>query len=123
MECDDERTSLPLVLPSLQRALQHALKEISAERGRQASRRHFTGGKGQQPDTKRRRTKTSNQVRHIRLEGPDTLDAAPVRALMAEAVARSAKPFDDAQPNRMVIRAVNAKQRPRHPAPTTKKGR
>ncbi|HEY0381039.1 MAG TPA: DUF1801 domain-containing protein [Candidatus Elarobacter sp.] len=63
------------------------------------------------------------QVRHIRLAGPETLDAAPVRALMAEAVARSAKAFDDTQPNRMVIRAVNAKQRPRRPAPVTKKGR
>jgi hypothetical protein len=66
---------------------------------------------------------SGSQVRHIRLEGPDTLDAAPVRALMTEAVARSAKPFDDTQPNRMVIRAVNAKQRPRRPAATTKKGR
>jgi hypothetical protein len=66
---------------------------------------------------------SGSQVRHIRLEGPDTLDAAPVRALMTEAIARSAKPFDDTQPNRMVIRAVNAKQRPRRPAPTAKKGR
>jgi hypothetical protein len=62
------------------------------------------------------------QVRHIRLDGPDTLDAAPVRALMTEAIARSAKPFDDTQPNRMVIRAVHPKPRPRRPAPT-KKGR
>ncbi len=64
-----------------------------------------------------------NQVRHIRLAGPETLDEAPVRALMTEAIARSPKPFDDTQPNRMVIRAVNPKQRPRRPAPNTKKGR
>jgi hypothetical protein len=57
-----------------------------------------------------------NQVRHIRLAGPETLDAAPVRALMAEAIARSATPFDDRQTNRMVIRAVAPKQRPRRPA-------
>jgi hypothetical protein len=62
------------------------------------------------------------QVRHIRLDGPETLDEAPVRALMAEAIARSAKPFDDTQPNRMVIRAVAAKQRPRRSAPRSKKG-
>ena len=62
------------------------------------------------------------QVRHIRLEGPQTLDAAPVQALMTEAIARSARPFDDAQPNRMVIRAVHPKPRPRRPAPP-KKGR
>ena len=62
------------------------------------------------------------QVRHIRLAGPETLDAAPVRALMTEAIARSAKPFDDTQPGRMVIRMIAPKQRPRRPAPTTKKG-
>jgi hypothetical protein len=56
-----------------------------------------------------------NQVRHIRLDGPETLDAAPVRALMAEAIARSTTPFDQTQPNRIVIRAVAAKQRPRRP--------
>ena len=54
-----------------------------------------------------------NQVRHIRLDDPETLDAAPVRALMTEALARSARPFDETQPNRVVIRAVAAKQRPR----------
>jgi hypothetical protein len=63
------------------------------------------------------------RVRHIRLDGPETLDAAPVRALVTEAVARSPQPFDDTQPNRMVIRAVHPKPRPRRPAPTTKKGR
>ncbi|MDP9104918.1 MAG: DUF1801 domain-containing protein [Candidatus Eremiobacteraeota bacterium] len=57
-----------------------------------------------------------NQVRHIRLDGPESLDAAPVRALMAEAIARSARPFDETQPNRVVIRAVAAKHRPRRPA-------
>ncbi|MEA2719656.1 MAG: hypothetical protein QOJ39_1520 [Candidatus Eremiobacteraeota bacterium] len=48
--------------------------------------------------------------------------AARVRALMTEAIARSAKPFDDTQPNRIVIRAVAAKQRPRRPAARSKKG-
>jgi hypothetical protein len=64
-----------------------------------------------------------NQVRHIRLDGPQTLDSAPVRALMAEAIARSARPFDDTQPNRMVIRATATKQRPRRPAPPKTKGK
>jgi hypothetical protein len=63
-----------------------------------------------------------NQVRHIRLDGPETLDAPAVQALMTEAIARSARPFDDTQPNRMVVRAVAAKQRPRRPVPTKKKG-
>lgn len=59
---------------------------------------------------------SGNQVRHIKLDGPGTLDTPPVRALMSEAIARSARPFHDTQPNRMVIRAVAAKQRPRRPA-------
>ncbi len=63
-----------------------------------------------------------NQVRHIRLAGPEHLDSPPVRALMTEAIARSARPFDETQPNRMVIRAVAAKQRPRRPARPAKKG-
>ena len=63
-----------------------------------------------------------NQVRHIRLDGPEALDAAPVLALMTEAVARSAKPFDETQPNRIVIRAVAEKQRPRRPIRAPKKG-
>ncbi len=61
-----------------------------------------------------------NQVRHIRLDGPQTLEEPAVQALMTEAIARSARPFDDTQPGRMVIRAVAAKQRPRRPALSTK---
>ena len=69
-----------------------------------------------------------NQVRHIRLAGPETLDEAPVRALMTEAIARSARPFDDTQPGRMVIRMIAPKQRPRRraaaaPAPTPARAR
>lgn len=56
------------------------------------------------------------RVRHIRLDGPETLDSAPVRALMTEAIARSVTPFDETQPGRIVIRAVVTKQRPRRPA-------
>src|SRR6202163_762098 len=63
-----------------------------------------------------------NQVRHIRLEDPETLDDPAVQALMTEAIARSARPFDDTQPGRMVIRMIAPKQRPRRPAPQ-KKGR
>lgn len=63
-----------------------------------------------------------NQVRHIRLASPETLDDPAVQALMTEAIARSARPFDDTQPGRMVIRMIAPKQRPRRPA-TPKKGR
>jgi hypothetical protein len=61
-----------------------------------------------------------NQVRHIRLAGPETLDEPAVQALMTEAIARSARPFDDTQPGRMVIRMIAPKQRPRRPAPPKK---
>jgi hypothetical protein len=66
---------------------------------------------------------SGSQVRHIRLDGPETLDAAAVQMLMTEAIARSAIPFDDTRPNRMVIRAVNPKQRPRRPTPAKKGSR
>lgn len=56
-----------------------------------------------------------NQVRHVRLDGPETLDDPAVQALMTEAIARSARPFDDTQPGRMVIRMIAPKQRPRRP--------
>jgi hypothetical protein len=58
-----------------------------------------------------------NQVRHIKLAGPETLDDPRVQALMTEAIARSARPFDDMQPRRMVVRMIAPKQRPRRPAP------
>ena len=61
-------------------------------------------------------------VRRIVLDDPQILDAPPVRALMAEALARAARPFDPAQPNRIVIKSISAKQRPRRPAQPSRKG-
>ncbi len=59
-------------------------------------------------------------VRRIVLDDLQILDAPPVRALMAEALARAAQPFDPAQPHRIVIKSISAKQRPRRPAPSRK---
>lgn len=56
------------------------------------------------------------QVRHIVLEDAATLDKRPVRALITEAVKSCAKPLDRTQPNRIVIKSISAKQRPRRPA-------
>jgi hypothetical protein len=61
-------------------------------------------------------------VRRIVLEDAETLDAPPVRALMAEALARAAQPFDPARPNRVIIKSISAKQRPRRPAQPSRKG-
>jgi hypothetical protein len=61
-------------------------------------------------------------VRRIVLDDPQVLDAPSVRALMAEALALAVEPFDPTQPNRIVIKSISAKQRPRRPTQPSKKG-
>ncbi|MEO6327116.1 MAG: hypothetical protein ABIQ65_21025 [Thermoanaerobaculia bacterium] len=56
------------------------------------------------------------QVRRIRLDTAAVLDRAPVRALIAEAVAASKRPFDPGAANQLVIKSISKKQRPRKPA-------
>ena len=53
-------------------------------------------------------------TRHIPLATPATLDDPRVRALMAQALART--PIDPQRPSRLIIQSVSAKQRPRRPA-------
>ena len=53
-------------------------------------------------------------VRQIRLSDAGDLDQPPIRALIAQAIGRSAVPFDG--PRKLVIKSVSAKQRPRRPA-------
>jgi hypothetical protein len=57
-----------------------------------------------------------SRVRHVRLSSPDTLDDDRIEALIAGAVARSEPPFDPAAAQRLVIKSISAKQRPRRPA-------
>ena len=54
-----------------------------------------------------------NQVRFVPLSEVAVLDDPRVDALIGEAVARSDPPFDVAAEQRLVIRSVSAKQRPR----------
>jgi len=54
-------------------------------------------------------------VRHIVLKNAAVLDQPAVRALMAQAL-QDAKPLDPACANRIVIKFVSARQRPRRPA-------
>jgi hypothetical protein len=54
-----------------------------------------------------------SQVRHIRLADPALLDDPRVQALVDEAVGRSEPPFDPTAGQRLVIKSVSAKQRPR----------
>jgi hypothetical protein len=77
----------------------------------------FLQGKGL-PDPKKILQGDGNQVRHLRLPTPDTLDDPDVVALMQAATTRAKVPFDPACKHRLVIRSISAKQRPRRPAET-----
>jgi hypothetical protein len=57
-----------------------------------------------------------SRVRHIRLHDPGALEDPRIEALIAEAVARSEPPFDRAAEQRLVIKSISAKQRPRRPS-------
>lgn len=56
-----------------------------------------------------------SRVRHVRLHDTEALGDPAIEALIAEAVARSEPPFDTAARQRLVIKSVSAKQRPRRP--------
>jgi hypothetical protein len=68
------------------------------------------------PDPKKILQGSGNQVRHIRLTSPDTLDDPAVLALMQAATTRAKVPFHPYGKHRLIIRAISAKQRPRRPA-------
>ena len=57
-------------------------------------------------------------ARHIVLFGPETLDMPAVQALMVQALKRASPPFDPRRPNRVVIKSVSVRQRPRSPKPS-----
>jgi hypothetical protein len=54
-------------------------------------------------------------ARHIVLADASDLDKPAVRALVSHALKRADEPFDQASPNRLIIKSVSAKQRPRRP--------
>ncbi|MEA3040609.1 MAG: hypothetical protein QOC65_98 [Sphingomonadales bacterium] len=56
-----------------------------------------------------------SKVRHIRLTSPEAMDEPAVAALIAQAAARADPPFDPDAPGRLLIKSVQAKQRPRRP--------
>ena len=55
------------------------------------------------------------RVRHTRLHTPDALDDPRVEALIAEALATTDWPIDANEPQRLIIKSISAKQRPRRP--------
>jgi hypothetical protein len=56
-----------------------------------------------------------NQVRHIVLADASTLDRAPVKALMRQALANAPPSLHKKSPRRILIKSISAKQRPRRP--------
>lgn len=67
------------------------------------------------PDPQKLLKGSGKIARHIVLESASDLDKSAVKALMKSALERSAKPLDSAAPNRIVIKSISAKQRPRRP--------
>jgi hypothetical protein len=58
---------------------------------------------------------TGTTVRHIVVKDLALLDSAGVQALISEGLARAMPPINPAQPARLIIKSVAAKQRPRRP--------
>lgn len=75
---------------------------------------HFLDGVGL-PDPDSILRGEGSRVRHVQLHAPDALDDPRIEALIAQAVARSEPPFDTAAGQRLVIKSISAKQRPRRP--------
>jgi hypothetical protein len=65
------------------------------------------------PDPERRLQGNGKQVRSIVLRGAEDLDDPAIRALMDAALQGAPRPIDPAQPSRIVIKSVSARQRPR----------
>jgi len=61
-----------------------------------------------------------NQGRYIRLKSAEDLDATPIRALMAAALADADPPIPVKGRGSLVIKSISAKQRPRRPATTAR---
>jgi hypothetical protein len=59
---------------------------------------------------------SGKQVRNVVLKSVSDLDEPGVRYLIEQAVENSAEPFDSANPRRLIIKSISAKQRPRRPS-------
>ncbi len=72
------------------------------------------------PDPQKLLQGSGSVARHIVLPDAGKLDEPAVKALMREATARAAIPFDPHGEHRIIIKSVSVKQRPRRPveAPT-----
>ena len=67
------------------------------------------------PDPGKRLRGSGTRVRHIVLEGPETLDDPGVRALIEAATAGLPRPSGKSGRRRTIVKSVSAKRRPRRP--------
>ena len=58
---------------------------------------------------------SGSRVRHVRLHTPEDFDDPPIQALIGEALAHADRPIDPGTPQRLIIKSISAKQRPRRP--------
>jgi hypothetical protein len=58
---------------------------------------------------------SGNQVRHMRIDDVAVLERPAVQDLIRAAVERSKTPFDTTQRNRLMVKSVSPKRRPRRP--------
>jgi len=56
-----------------------------------------------------------SRVRNVRLHTPEAMDDPRIEALIAEALATTLWPIDPSEPQRLIIKSISAKQRPRRP--------
>jgi hypothetical protein len=74
----------------------------------------FLRGKGL-PDPHGLLKGEGSRVRHVRLHTPEALDDPRVEALIAEALDKADQPIDPAGEERLIIKSISARQRPRRP--------
>jgi hypothetical protein len=67
------------------------------------------------PDPRRLLKGSGKAVRHVVLKSAESLDDPAIQELMAHALRQAGAPLDAGSPNRLVIKSVSPKQRPRRP--------
>lgn len=56
-----------------------------------------------------------SRVRNVRLHSAEAFDDPPIQALIAEALAKADRPIDPQGEQRLIIKSISARQRPRRP--------
>ena len=56
-----------------------------------------------------------SRVRHVRLHEAEAFDDPRIEALIAEALEKADRPVDPTQPQRLIVKSVSDRQRPRRP--------